>query len=168
MRRCYIAIFLAITLGLVGFNNPKTNIEEIDNVTIQKKSEVDSFKPSPQVPLHAVIPAKEVEIPKQNIKEVRIIATAYTADPKENGNNHSRTASGKIVSRGMVATPRDIPFGSKIVIHEMGEYTVEDRGNPKYIRWIDANTIRIDIFMTDKAEALKFGVKHLTGYIIEE
>jgi 3D (Asp-Asp-Asp) domain-containing protein len=44
---------------------------------------------------------------------------------------------------------------------------VEDRGHPKYIKWINDDTIRIDIYMENKSDAIKFGVKKMTGYIIK-
>lgn len=118
---------------------------------------------------------KEVEKPIEKIiKEekqwINIIASAYSASTDECGNNLGITASGtKVsVSRGTIATPRDIPFGTKINIPQLKRtFVVEDRGSSKYIRRVNADTIRIDIYMETKKEAMEFGVQKFKGYIIE-
>lgn len=61
----------------------------------------------------------------------------------------SRTASGKIPRRGMVATiSRSIPFGTHILIEGLGEYVVEDR---------IGHGSEFDIFTPSCAEADRFG-----------
>ena len=59
------------------------------------------------------------------------------------------TASGKKVSRGMVAGPRNVPFGTKVEI-DGNIYTVEDRTAKKYNgRW--------DIYLPNRKECLENG-----------
>lgn len=77
------------------------------------------------------------------------------------------TASGKHLSRGMVASPSNIPFGTKIYIKEFNKiYTVQDRGNSNYIKWIDNNTVRLDIYVSSKEEAYRLGIIKTKGYIM--
>jgi 3D (Asp-Asp-Asp) domain-containing protein len=58
----------------------------------------------------------------------------------------------------MIAAPRSIPFGTKVVI-EGRQYTVEDRTAKKYNgRW--------DIYTSSHKQALKNGIKH-TNVIIK-
>jgi len=69
-----------------------------------------------------------------------------------------RTASGKMVSKGIVAAdPKVLPLGSKIKILEgpfAGDYLVADTGGK-----IKGN--KIDIWMPSCTEAIKFGFQRL-------
>ena len=59
------------------------------------------------------------------------------------------TASGKKVSRGMIAAPRSVPFGTKVEIDGV-TYTVEDRTHKRYNgRW--------DIYLPDRNQCLENG-----------
>lgn len=115
---------------------------------------------------------KPAEIKQENeIQWINIIATAYTAAKDETGRGDGITASGLKVSlsRGTIAAPPDVPFGTKINIPELNKiFIVEDRGSKKHIRRINQDTIRIDVYMKTKDEAREFGVKHLKGYIIKQ
>ena len=113
---------------------------------------------------------RQAEIAKQNQPHyINIICTAYSGSADENGGfqNVNISASGIKLNRGgnYCATPPDIPFGKTIVVEGLGEYECQDRGNKRYIKWIDENTLRIDIFMNSKKEALNFGVRTYKGYI---
>ena len=61
------------------------------------------------------------------------------------------TASGKIIKQGMVAAPRNIPFGTRVKI-DGAVYTVEDRTARRYNN-------RFDIYTSSHQEAIKKGVK---------
>lgn len=64
----------------------------------------------------------------------------------------SRTASGKWPTVGMVATiSRSIPFGTRVLIDGLGEFTVEDR---------IGHGSEFDIFTPSCAEADRFGRQH--------
>jgi 3D (Asp-Asp-Asp) domain-containing protein len=117
---------------------------------------------------------KPKAITVKNYKEVNIVATFYGDDAYQNGGYKGLTASGKRLSRGMVATPTDIPMGTKIEIEGMGDFVVEDRGSSKYIHWINEYTVRIDIFVPRnkdesdymyKKRLLDIGVLKTTGKI---
>ena len=74
------------------------------------------------------------------------IVTYYGATYNECGNNHFITASGVPVEEGHIAVPRNIPFGSKIIL-EGKEYIATDTGNPKYICELSDGTLRVDVFV---------------------
>jgi 3D (Asp-Asp-Asp) domain-containing protein len=143
-------------------------VKETDSKTIER----DIYKSNTIINNGIVIPQEDKpQIDKPTEKKwINIIATAYTASAAECGNSKGITASGKKVSysRGTIAAPKDIAFETKIVIPELNKtFVVEDRGNKNYIKRIDKDTIRIDVYMQTKAEAIKFGVKKLRGYIEE-
>ena len=74
------------------------------------------------------------------------IVTYYGATYNECGNNHFITASGVPVEEGHMAVPRNIPFGSKIIL-EGKEYIATDTGNPKYICELSDGSLRVDLFV---------------------
>lgn len=87
--------------------------------------------------------------------------TFYNDCPHCCGKAHQNTASGtKPVEGRTIATDSRIPFGTKLYING-NIYTVEDRGNPKYV---SGNTIDVFTNLTD-AECRKLGVKHADVYI---
>ena len=74
------------------------------------------------------------------------IVTYYGATYNECGNNHFITASGVPVEEGHIAVPRNIPFGSKIIL-EGKEYIATDTGNSKYICELSDGSLRVDVFV---------------------
>jgi 3D (Asp-Asp-Asp) domain-containing protein len=101
------------------------------------------------------------------VQEVNIVATAYCNDYYCTGDRQERgiTASGRRTSIGIVATPSNIPFGSKVEINGLGMYDVADRGNPQVVKWLDSNTLIVDIWMENHKKALDFGRQKFTGRI---
>ena len=123
--------------------------------------------PSKYVPRELFI--KTVDINGEKIeykRKVNIVATFYTGSAKENGGFANLTATGKKLSRGICAS-NNFDFGTKIFLDGYGVYEVQDRGNPKYIRQIDDETYRIDIYVPIRKTAMKLGVKLVQGYILE-
>jgi len=119
----------------------------------------------------ATIPEKTITIGK-NKREINIIATFYTGSPDENGGYANITASGKALCRGMCAS-NNFDFGTKIEVEGLEEIgitnlEVQDTGNPKYIKKIDENTYRLDVYVPDKNTAKKLGIKQIKGYIVSE
>lgn len=106
-------------------------------------------------------------------QEINIICSAYTSDPAENGNSLGITASGKKLQEGFCAIPRNYKLGTKVVVFGLEKYTGfnklvgYDYGNPSYIRQIDSNTIKIDVYMSSKKQAINFGVRKFKGYIVK-
>lgn len=96
---------------------------------------------------------KDLEKQKKNIKENHkqmFILTYYGATYNECGNDKFITASGIPVRQGHIAVPKEIPFGSKIIING-NEYIATDRGNPKYICMLNDGSIRVDIFISRRS-----------------
>ncbi|WP_197229162.1 3D domain-containing protein, partial [Bacillus thuringiensis] len=103
------------------------------------------------------------EASKNNIqsakRELTVVATAYTADPSENGTyggrvltamGHDLTANPNI--RIIAVDPKVIPLGSKVWVEGYGEAIAGDTGSA-----IKGN--RIDVLMGSKSKAMNWGRK---------
>lgn len=92
--------------------------------------------------------------------------SAYTSTPGQTDDDPFTAATGKRVHDGMIAV-NGLPFGTVIKIPELfgdKEFVVEDRMNKRYTCHDDKCSM--DIWMdTTRAEALKFGRKHVTAEI---
>jgi len=104
---------------------------------------------------------------KRVAKVLKSKLTAYTAGPESTGKTPSHpqygiTFSGKKATEGrtIAVDPKVIPLGTTVYIEGIGYRTAEDTGPA-----IKGN--RIDVFMNDVKEALKFGVKNdVTIYVL--
>ncbi|QIW18291.1 cell wall-binding protein EntB [Bacillus thuringiensis] len=105
--------------------------------------------------------AKAKEESKNNIqsakRELTVVATAYTADPSENGTYGGRvlTAMGHNLTanpnmRIIAVDPKVIPLGSKVWVEGYGEAIAGDTGSA-----IKGN--RIDVLMGSKSKAMNWG-----------
>ncbi|MGM2816485.1 cell wall-binding protein EntB [Bacillus cereus group sp. Bce001] len=90
-------------------------------------------------------------------RELTVVATAYTADPSENGTYGGRvlTAMGHDLTanpnmRIIAVDPKVIPLGSKVWVEGYGEAIAGDTGSA-----IKGN--RIDVLMGSKSKAMKWG-----------
>ncbi|MED3170360.1 3D domain-containing protein, partial [Bacillus thuringiensis] len=101
------------------------------------------------------------EVSKNNIesakRELTVVATAYTADPSENGTYGGRvlTAMGHDLTanpnmRIIAVDPKVIPLGSKVWVEGYGEAIAGDTGSA-----IKGN--RIDVLMGSKSKAMNWG-----------
>ncbi|MEB8720822.1 3D domain-containing protein [Bacillus cereus] len=101
------------------------------------------------------------EASKNNIqsakRELTVVATAYTADPSENGTYGGRvlTAMGHDLTvnpnmRIIAVDPKIIPLGSKVWVEGYGEAIAGDTGSA-----IKGN--RIDVLMGSKSKAMNWG-----------
>ena len=92
------------------------------------------------------LPSRTVEEPKTLVAASPYVATAYSL--------RGRTASGRMVSRGLIAAdPRVLPLGSRVRLDHpgySGEYLVADTGGSIRGR-------RIDIWTPSSGEAMRFG-----------
>lgn len=108
------------------------------------------------------IPTRKLKPKTTRWREINVVATAYCNCKKCTGWGKGITASGVKTSRGVVAAPRHIPFGTVIRLEGLGDFTVQDRGGAIKVR---DGAICIDIWMPSHQEALKFGRKKLRGWI---
>ncbi|MEG7967364.1 cell wall-binding protein EntB [Bacillus cereus group sp. Sample30] len=90
-------------------------------------------------------------------RELTVVATAYTADPSENGTYGGRvlTAMGHNLTanpnmRIIAVDPKVIPLGSKVWVEGYGEAIAGDTGSA-----IKGN--RIDVLMGSKSKAMNWG-----------
>jgi 3D (Asp-Asp-Asp) domain-containing protein len=92
------------------------------------------------------MPSRTIEEPKALVAASPYVATAYSL--------RGRTASGRMVSRGLIAAdPRVLPLGSRVKLEHpgySGEYLVADTGGAIRGR-------RIDIWTPSSGEAMRFG-----------
>ena len=130
-------------LGLVAFS-AETSIAET------LFSQFQSQQPAAQVDtaIHeaAMALSKSLTEPKPMGPAAQYVATAYSL--------RGRTASGRMVSKGLIAAdPRVLPLGARVRLETggyTGEYLVADTG-----RLIKGK--RIDIWIPSSREAMKFG-----------
>lgn len=106
-----------------------------------------------------VIEKEVVRYEKLSTKTVQSFTaevTAYTAGYESCGKlpNHPAygiTANGNEVRKGIIAADTNVlPFGTKVYIEDLGIFTVDDTGG-------DIKGNRIDIYMDNLNEAMKFG-----------
>ncbi len=96
----------------------------------------------------------------RSTRYLTVEATAYTAYD-EGMSGQGITATGIKVHPGIVAVdPRVIPLGSVVYIEGMGKFLAADTGGA-----IKGN--KIDIYMTSRKEALKFGRRQVKVYILK-
>jgi 3D (Asp-Asp-Asp) domain-containing protein len=108
-----------------------------------------------------------------NIKGTPIKAelTAYSDDPRSQEQWGSQTAMQTRTRIGVIAAPKNVPLGSKMYIPELknykqdGMFNVEDRGGAIKVK--KDGTYVIDVWVPSHEEAMKFGRKYTTIYLME-
>lgn len=97
-------------------------------------------------------------VSSRNMRAMLMHASAYSAyDP----GNSSYTATGSLLKRGLVAVdPRVIPLGTRLYIPGYGMAVADDTGGA-----IKGN--RIDLAFDSHGEALQFGRREITVYIVD-
>ncbi|MFT8348799.1 3D domain-containing protein [Clostridium saccharoperbutylacetonicum] len=108
-----------------------------------------------------------------NIKGTPIKAelTAYSDDPRSQEQWGSQTAMQTRTRIGVIAAPKNVPLGSKMYIPELNNYkqdgmfNVEDRGGAIKVK--KDGTYVIDVWVPSHEEAMKFGRKYTTIYLME-
>lgn len=110
----------------------------------------------------AVEPAPAKPLPyfhRQNTVIHGASISAYTASIEECGKDDGIGASGVKLQPGHVAMD-GVPFGTKVIIEEVGIFEVQDRFGGGY------GLDRVDIFMLSKSNANNFGRQSRTIHII--
>lgn len=108
--------------------------------------------------VESVVDSLEAQL--KNAKKVLTVrATAYTADPRENG-GWAVTAIGTPIRRGVIAVdPRVIPLRSRVYVEGYGFATAEDTGGAIKGR-------KIDVVMDSKSQSRSWGVRNVKIYIL--
>lgn len=105
-------------------------------------------------------------------KAIKAELTAYTNDPRcTGGKTNWKTAMETKTRLGVIAAPSNVALGSKIYIPELknykadGMFSVEDRGGAIKVK--KDGTYVIDVWVPSYEEAVKFGRKSTTIYLME-
>ncbi|OFD78808.1 3D domain-containing protein [Bacillus mycoides] len=128
---------------------------------IAKAKEQEIAKAKEQEIAKAKESTKTQQVSKNNTqsakRELTVVATAYTADPSENGTYGGRvlTAMGHDSTKNpnmriIAVDPKVIPLGSKVWVENYGEAIAGDTGSA-----IKGN--RIDVLMGSKSKAMNWG-----------
>lgn len=92
----------------------------------------------------------------------------YESEVKINGRG-THGASGQEVRPGMIAAPKNYPFGAKIALEGIGVGTVLDRGGAIVEADQSGSFTRLDLYMGAGEEglcrAIKFGMKSVYGTV---
>lgn len=135
--------------NVIAAEKPQDKKVEIKK-TENNDTKEDTFKTEPT--------AKKEE---KSHKTLTMVATAYTADPAENGPWGNVAYDGQTLRRGIVAVdPNVIPVGTRLYIEGYGEAIAADQGSQ-----IKGN--RIDLFMDSKTEAYNWGMRTVKVIILE-
>jgi 3D (Asp-Asp-Asp) domain-containing protein len=153
-RRAVVASTLLT--GLIVFSATPSNADSSSTSFPQQKQEtrqdpvsvMSKFGTADVPSEETVVPTRNriVEAPKPMLASSAYIATAYSL--------RGRTASGRMVTRGLIAAdPSVLPLGSRVRLDHpgySGEYLVADTGGAIRGR-------RIDIWTPSSGEAMRFG-----------
>lgn len=104
---------------------------------------------------------QQLPVSTNRIKRRTITVTAYSSTPDQTDDSPFITANGTVVRDGVVAT-NFLPFGTRVRFPELygdKEFIVADRMNTRYF-------YRVDIWMPDRKDALKFGKKDVLVEIL--
>lgn len=135
-----------------------TNDELHEKVVMEKPTE-------PVVEEPIIEPKLVVQEELSNTKEVMLEVSYYCSCEICCDVETGITASGAVVQEGRtVAMPSSVPFGAKVYIEELDHtFVVEDRGG--YIKQLDDDTMRVDVYVDSHELALQLG-RHMSRGII--
>ena len=157
---------------LIESTIPETKlIEEIEEKIKGKTEEEVEEKTEKEITKENDEEDKTTEVSRGGEKyiPIRAIVTAYAPYDNKSGmcndGTPDTTATNTKPKRGTIAAdPERIPYGTKLYIPEYGYGIVEDTGGA--LRK-DKDNIRIDVYMDTYEEAIEWGKKEMTIYIIK-
>lgn len=99
-------------------------------------------------------------------KTIKVELSGYCSCPICSEGWGEQTADGTGVRWGVIAAPKELPFGTEMKINGFGNqvFTVHDRGG--YIQKV-GDTYRIDIWFPKHGQAEEFGRRWTTAQILE-
>lgn len=156
-------------------NSNVENVESKGDTEFLKESTETLFNIVDEVSIKTqelkITKAKSQEDKKKKWKPIKAELTAYCNDPRCSDQWGSQTAMQTRTRLGVIAAPSNIPLGSKMYIPELANYKedgmfdVEDRGGAIKIK--KDGTYVIDVWVPTYKEAVKFGRKKTTIYLVE-
>lgn len=136
----------------------KKKKEERSRVQEKARTLITEKKDSPQ---------KQKNIaPLQHTRTIKVEVSGYCSCPICSEGWGNQTADGTGVHWGVIAAPKEIPFGTQMKIEGFGDqvFTVNDRGG--YIKKV-GDTYRIDVWFPKHGQAEEFGRRWTTATILE-
>jgi 3D (Asp-Asp-Asp) domain-containing protein len=176
--------YSSVKAEVVPINGFVASKNEANPIVENAKSEeyIESVKKYTEIPSKAVEEAfrktqeaenkssKPQEDEKSKGTPIKAELTAYCDDPRCSDQWGSKTAMQTRTRMGVIAAPKNIPLGSKMYIPELtnyksdGMFDVEDRGGAIKIK--NDGTYVIDVWVPTYEEAVKFGRKKTTIYLV--
>lgn len=136
---------------VVAENIVETDTELVSGLTVtDETTEADKRLEIGEAAVLEVLPLDK----RPALKTYSIAMTAYNSEPGQTDDSPFTTADGSQVRDGIIAA-NFLPFNTKVRFPELfGDrvFEVHDRMNQRY-------TLRADVWMTNKSDALKFGLK---------
>ncbi|MBO8158291.1 MAG: 3D domain-containing protein [Thermosyntropha sp.] len=137
----------------------KAVVKKVDNIEPEQNIEPEKEKKAKKEEFNEA--KEETDENKKVYKTLTMVATAYTADPAENGPWGAVAYDGQTLRRGIVAVdPNIIPMGTRLYIEGYGEAIAADQGSA-----IKGN--RIDLFMDSKTEAYNWGMRTVKVIVLD-
>ncbi len=140
MSTYLISAVLLLSLGVIGwgFTGSAASTPSFPTDSVAYESSLLNQSPIPE--------------PKEEVKSVQVVVTAYSSREGETDSTPFITAAGTKVRTGVVAA-NWLPLGTQIRIPELfGEqvFTVEDRMHERHSN-------KVDVWFSSTSEALRFG-----------
>ncbi len=167
---CAIYVCIAIVLGGVS-GYYKFILSDNASNSVEQKNKDSSIK---QEKVLSAAPAIEKTFTNNEKvpRPIKVELTAYCNCPICSEAWGSETAMQTHTRIGVVAAPKDIPLGSKIVIPELKDYkedgvfNVEDRGGAVVVK--SDGTHIIDVWLPTHDQVKEFGRKETVAYLLNQ
>jgi len=169
LKRIILGLIVLIIFTVTGVYIVNNNLHN-NNIILAQENECDIVNTSKGETLLEEDKTTEVSRGGEKYIPIRAIITAYAPYDNKSGmcndGTPDTTATNTTPKRGTIAVdPKRIPYGTKLYIPEYGYGIVEDTGSA--LRK-DKDNIRIDVYMDTYEEAIEWGKKEMTIYIIEK
>lgn len=162
----YVLKYLFMTLLVVGLIFQAVTIEAKNQEigTLARALDITEYKIDAAE--RALVVTQALQVKQMENKQVRTVTvTAYNPLEDQCDADPYIAASMRKVRLGTVAVSRDLfdqgwVFGKKIRIEGLGIFEINDLMNKRF-------TKRVDVFMWDESDAMKFGHKTIKAALLE-
>jgi len=144
-----------MTVGENQNNQTQTTVDQGQSDKVQLIAPMHQAAPTPVAPTY------------ETVKTYKLAVTAYSSTVDQTDNSPCITANGYNLCENdteNVIAANFLPFGTKVRIPEQfGDrvFTVQDRMNSRY-------HYHADVWMKDRKDAVKFGLKYATIEVVKE